>query len=242
MQILGVAATAAVKGAVHGVVGGAISAARGGSFAEGFAANAIGAVVGVYSDIISMGDMALDTAISAAAGCAGALVSGGKCANGALTAAFANMYNKWGQFSAQLARRFPKTFRPVDRFVRQRFVNSGPKHITRVVKDGVGGFVSRGGYRSFTAFKRDFGAAGPDRQWHHIVEQGQSGRFWFGSFRINHPSNLISLGSTVHTRISGFYSSKQLFTGGQTVRKWLGSQSFAKQRQFGLDTLRRFND
>ncbi|MGH1419046.1 MAG: hypothetical protein ACRBCJ_09350 [Hyphomicrobiaceae bacterium] len=40
-----------------------------------------------------MGNFALDTAFSAAVGCAGSVVSGGKCANGAITAAFASLYN-----------------------------------------------------------------------------------------------------------------------------------------------------
>ncbi len=41
--------------------------------------------------------MVLDTVIVAAAGCAGAVLSAGSCAHGAITAAFANMYNKWGE-------------------------------------------------------------------------------------------------------------------------------------------------
>jgi hypothetical protein len=41
----------------------------------------------------------------------------------------------------------------------------------------------------------------------------------------------------LHTRVSGFYSSiQQEITGSRllTVRKWLGTQSFEAQRQFGL--------
>lgn len=93
---IGHAATALVKGAVHGVIGGAISVAQGGNFLQGFAGSAIGAATGVISDAVSMGNAIVDTAIVAAAGCAGAVFSGGKCANGAVTAAFANMYNKYG--------------------------------------------------------------------------------------------------------------------------------------------------
>ncbi|MEM7621108.1 MAG: RHS repeat-associated core domain-containing protein [Pseudomonadota bacterium] len=84
----------AVKGAIHGVVGGALNVAQGGNFMEGFAANAIGAATGVFSNAISGGDLALDTAIVGAAGCGAAVIAGGKCANGAVTAAFANLYNK----------------------------------------------------------------------------------------------------------------------------------------------------
>jgi hypothetical protein len=44
----------------------------------------------------------------------------------------------------------------------------------------------------------------------------------------------------VHQQISGFYSSIQPFTNGQTVRQWLSTQSLEQQVQFGMDTLRRF--
>ncbi|MBL8565208.1 MAG: hypothetical protein JNM89_05775 [Hyphomicrobiaceae bacterium] len=94
----GLAASTAATALVHGVVGGAMSMVQGGSFLQGFAANAIGAfgadiAGGVTSDI------APHTAIVAAAGCAAAAATGGKCAEGATTAAFANLFNhfahKW---------------------------------------------------------------------------------------------------------------------------------------------------
>ncbi|MBL8565204.1 MAG: hypothetical protein JNM89_05755 [Hyphomicrobiaceae bacterium] len=88
----GLAASTAATALVHGVVGGAMSMVQGGSFLQGFAANAIGAfgadiAGGVTSDI------APHTAIVAAAGCAAAAATGGKCAEGATTAAFANLFN-----------------------------------------------------------------------------------------------------------------------------------------------------
>ncbi len=86
---------AAIKGVVHGTIGGALSVAQGGNFLQGFAANAIGASVGVIADGFAGGNIAFHTALVAAAGCAAASVSGGKCANGAVTAAFANIYNRW---------------------------------------------------------------------------------------------------------------------------------------------------
>ena len=100
-----VGAFAAVKGAVHGVVGGAICLAQGGNFLEGFAANAIGAAAGVASEGVfgpagnrDLGGIIGRTASAAAAGGAAALAAGGKFANGALTAAFANLYNAEGGF------------------------------------------------------------------------------------------------------------------------------------------------
>lgn len=87
------------KAAIHGVVGGAISAAQGGDFLQGFASNAIGAIGGAIGASTELGSidgfegMMARTAVAAVAGCAGAAASGGKCANGAVTAAFAHLYN-----------------------------------------------------------------------------------------------------------------------------------------------------
>ena len=108
LKAVGSAATAAgkaafgvVKSLVHGVVGGALSVAQGGNFLQGFVSNAIGAAAGVVTD--GMNNIA-GTAIAAAAGCAGAVLSGGKCANGAITAAFADLYNRQRSLAERRAR------------------------------------------------------------------------------------------------------------------------------------------
>jgi hypothetical protein len=102
LNAIGGVGGALIKAGVHGIIGGALSVAQGGSFLQGFVGSAIGALggylagnsglVGTYGD----GDSAniLGRAlISGAAGCLGAVVTGGKCAQAALTAAFASMYN-----------------------------------------------------------------------------------------------------------------------------------------------------
>jgi RHS repeat-associated protein len=89
----GEAGFALLKGAVHGVVGGALSVAQGGSFLQGFASNAIGAVTGLVASGVQ--DPIVHTLIVAASGCASAALTGGKCGEAALTAAFANLYNYW---------------------------------------------------------------------------------------------------------------------------------------------------
>lgn len=99
--------------------------------------------------------------------------------------------------------------------------------------------VAGQGFQSFSAAKQALGPAGPGKQWHHIVEQGGNVER-FGAEAVHNTSNLVRVDTAVHRQISGFYSSKQPFTGGQTVRQWLRSQSFDKQMQFGLDTVRRF--
>lgn len=95
------------------------------------------------------------------------------------------------------------------------------------------------GFRSYSAFRRAYGSAGPGKEWHHVVEQSQEGRF--GSLSINNTKNLIPLPREVHAQISGYYSSKLDFTGGLTVRQWLSTKSFDFQYQFGADVVRRFS-
>jgi hypothetical protein len=43
-----------------------------------------------------------------------------------------------------------------------------------------------------------------------------------------------------HRQVSGYFSSKQPFTGGQTVRQWLSAQSYARQQQFARQVMERF--
>ncbi len=103
------ALTTAVKAGVHGLVGGALAVAQGGNFLQGFIGSAAGAVGGQFAQGVfgdygtgDFGNVVGRAAISAAVGCAGASLSGGKCANGAVTAAFASLFNgdrgaRWGR-------------------------------------------------------------------------------------------------------------------------------------------------
>ncbi|MEO1610662.1 MAG: hypothetical protein AAFR90_15325, partial [Pseudomonadota bacterium] len=97
------------------------------------------------------------------------------------------------------------------------------------------------GFTSFSAFKRTYGDAGPGQAWHHIVEQHSVARF--GAEAIHNPANLIKLphgSGTIHNQISGFYSSKQPFTGGKTVRQWISEKSYQEQFEFGIQTIKDF--
>lgn len=79
-----------------------VATAQGGNFLQGFAGSAIGAlggglasggdIAGTYGDGIPANQLAR-ALISGAAGCAGAMMSGGKCADAAVSAAFASLYN-----------------------------------------------------------------------------------------------------------------------------------------------------
>ncbi len=95
---VGVAAYTAAKSAVHGVIGGGLAELQGGRFVDGFAAGAVGAAAGVlgnaaFGNVNGPAGIALRTAVAAAAGCGGALLSGGKCGNGAASAATAHLFN-----------------------------------------------------------------------------------------------------------------------------------------------------
>ncbi|RFS26231.1 hypothetical protein DVR12_00115 [Chitinophaga silvatica] len=113
--------------------------------------------------------------------------------------------------------------------------------IHAVEEEGVN--VAGVGYRSFRAFKRAEGAAGPGQAWHHIVEQTKGNIVRFGNEAIHNTENLIRLphgAGSIHSEISGFYSSiQQSVTGSArlTVRQWLSTQSYQAQYQFGIQTL-----
>ena len=101
------------------------------------------------------------------------------------------------------------------------------------------GMVSKLGpaYSSFSTLKRALGSAGENRQWHHIVEQAQIGKF--GADAIHSRDNVISLSVDLHKDVSAYYSSKDIFTNNLTVREWLRNQSFNEQKEFGLRMIER---
>ena len=103
--------------------------------------------------------------------------------------------------------------------------------------------VPNKGFNSFKDLKAELGSPGEGNAWHHIVEQSQIGKSGFSSNEVNNINNIISIPhgkGTVHAKISGYYSSKQFFTGGQTVRQWLTGQSFQEQFDFGMDLLKQY--
>ena len=99
------------------------------------------------------------------------------------------------------------------------------------------------GFDSFSQFKRVVGPAGKGQAWHHIVEQTPSNIAKFGANKIHNINNLIKVPhgkGTIHSQISGFYSSIQRFTNGQRVRDWLSDKSFNDQFNYGIQTLKDF--
>ncbi|MBJ6759870.1 hypothetical protein JGU66_03790 [Myxococcaceae bacterium JPH2] len=91
-------------------------------------------------------------------------------------------------------------------------------------------------WNSFSGFKKAMGPAGPNKEWHHIVEQTPGNVNRFGPQSLHNTENIIPLDKKLHTDVSALYSSvRRDITGSTlTVRQWLGTQSFAAQRDFGL--------
>ncbi len=83
------------------------------------------------------------------------------------------------------------------------------------------------------------GSAGPNSQWHHVVEQNPTNLARFGPGPIQNTGNIINLDTTVHRSISAYYSSiDPAVSSSMTVRSWVSAQPYAVQQQFGLDAVR----
>ena len=90
------------------------------------------------------------------------------------------------------------------------------------------------------------GDPGSGNQWHHIVEQSQVGRRAnLNAEQVNNVNNIIAVPSgsgSIHSKISGYYSSKPAFTNGLTVRDWLSTKSYDYQFEFGLNKMKEFGE
>jgi hypothetical protein len=98
------------------------------------------------------------------------------------------------------------------------------------------------GFSTFADFKRAQGSAGSGNAWHHIVEQTKNAGN-FPAAAIHNPANIIALphgAGSIHNQISAFYSSKQRFTQGNTVREWLSEKSYKEQFDFGVQKIKDF--
>lgn len=104
---------------------------------------------------------------------------------------------------------------------------------------------SQAGYRSFRAYKRAMGPAGPDKEWHHIVNQTKGNVARFGPHAIHNANNMVALDTAVHRRVSAFYSSKNFnITGSHTmrVRDYVQQMSFDDQQAFGMKVIQNIQD
>jgi len=98
------------------------------------------------------------------------------------------------------------------------------------------------GYSSFSAAKTALGSPGKRNVFDHVVEQSQIGRSGFSPEEIHNPFNMNPVSAGTNQLKANYYSTKQFFTGGGTVRDWMNGQSFADQYEFGMDVLRRIEN
>jgi len=96
------------------------------------------------------------------------------------------------------------------------------------------------GFKSFRALKGMIGSARAGHELHHIVERRLADDLSIFAPEIVHSTrNVVELSTPLHQTISNYYSTSWSFTGGQTLRKWLESQTFQQQFDFGLEILQR---
>jgi hypothetical protein len=95
------------------------------------------------------------------------------------------------------------------------------------------------GFQSFPAFKRAFGPAGNDMEYHHIVLQTEQNIQRFGAWFIHNTRNIIPLPSRIHDRISAFYNSS-IQPGGPLVREVVEQWDYIDQFNFGMEVVKRF--
>ncbi len=100
----------------------------------------------------------------------------------------------------------------------------------------------RGGYRTFDSLKKAWGPVARGKVLHHIVEQcqGKCTRANFDPRLIHSKENVAEIPNAVNQALNAYYSGKDVFTGGKTVRDWLSGKSFKEQHEFGKKTLQKF--
>jgi RHS repeat-associated protein len=125
-------------------------------------------------------------------------------------------------------------------------VIKGADALSTVVKTTkkVSSFVKlENGYDTFRQAKKAFidinGPIKKGNEVHHIVEQAQVSSKYagFNPKLVNNTDNLKSIDKATHRKVTGYYNSKQNFTSDQTVRKWLSTQSFDAQYEYGKSIL-----
>ncbi|MCO5050791.1 MAG: pre-toxin TG domain-containing protein [Verrucomicrobiae bacterium] len=92
-------------------------------------------------------------------------------------------------------------------------------------------------FKSFDALKRALGPAGEGRVWHHVVEQRAANIEKFGAEAIHNTENVVNASRQLNQKIADYYSTKQAFSGGKTVREWLNPQTYQQQREFGIKVM-----
>ena len=121
------------------------------------------------------------------------------------------------------------------------FVEKGPYTLDQLQVAGNGDtFSSYDDFKKASlmeAMLKAYGAAGPGREWHHLVEQGGSNETKFSPEQLQSTNNIIPLPGPAHDLVTAEYA-KEYDESGVSVREWLSGQSFEAQRDEGIKILR----
>ena len=109
-----------------------------------------------------------------------------------------------------------------------------------ILRSNTSADIETKGFKSYNAFKKEYGSAGEGMEWHHIVEQKKMNIDRFGAEKIHNIDNIVPIPREIHRQISSHYSSIQPFSNNMRVRDWLNTKSFVDQYKFGLKTLNKF--
>ena len=123
------------------------------------------------------------------------------------------------------------------------FVKNGPYCLDdlRVSRDDQS-FSSFSGFKKISpaieALIKMFGNADRGNEYHHIVEQGGRNDTTLPAEQLQSTKNIIPLPRLLHELVSAEYSEKSDQDSTKTVREWLQTQSYDKQWDYGVKTLR----
>lgn len=105
-------------------------------------------------------------------------------------------------------------------------------------------YTIQGGYRTFIAFKNAYGAKS-GYQWHHIVEQRTISLRGWDARAIHNPRNLVQIPTQVHQKCVNSWMARKgvrqfgvAASSSQTMRQWVGQQSYSVQHRIDVDLLR----
>ncbi|WGH89964.1 hypothetical protein QDX23_07405 [Auritidibacter ignavus] len=124
-------------------------------------------------------------------------------------------------------------------------LRSGAKALaTQAIKVGASA-TTKGGYKTFAAFKKAAGNKTPKgNQWHHIVEQSTIKKRGWDARWIHNRNNLVSVAQQVHQKCVNSWMAKKkvnkfgINSGNKTMREVVHKQSFSKQHTIGVALLK----
>jgi hypothetical protein len=96
-------------------------------------------------------------------------------------------------------------------------------------------------FKSYSAFKKEYGLAGAGKHWHHIVEQNTVKKGIFKPEQVYNTKNTIALDASTHAKVTRIYNSKNHYYGGSPkmlVRDYVQTLSYDEQYKFGLKVLK----